>query len=59
MDSTVIATTMPPGRYGARHIGDGRAYRWLHAKPLDSAIGRVLAPYRPGGHAMVIAVAVV
>jgi hypothetical protein len=22
---------------------------WLHAKPLDSAIGRVLAPYRPGG----------
>ena len=25
------------------------AHRWLHAKPLDAAIGRVLAPYRPGG----------
>jgi len=25
------------------------AYWWLHEKPLDSAIGRVLAPYRPGG----------
>ena len=25
------------------------AYWWLHAKPLNSAIGRVLAPYRPGG----------
>jgi hypothetical protein len=25
------------------------AYRWLHAKPLDAAIGRVLVPYRPGG----------
>jgi hypothetical protein len=29
-------------------LTDG-AYRWLHAEPLDSAIGRVLAPYRPGG----------
>ncbi len=26
-----------------------KAYRWLHAKPLDAAIGRVLAPYRPSG----------
>ena len=26
-----------------------KAYRWLHAKPLDSTIGRVLALYRPGG----------
>ncbi len=25
------------------------AHRWLHAKPLDAAIGRVLAQYRPGG----------
>jgi hypothetical protein len=25
------------------------AYQWLHAKPLDAAIGRVLAPYQPGG----------
>ncbi len=25
------------------------AHRWLHAKPLDAAIGRVLAPYRPCG----------
>jgi hypothetical protein len=23
---------------------------WLHAKPLDAAIGRVPAPYCPGGH---------
>jgi len=23
--------------------------KWLHAKPLDAAIGRVLARYRPGG----------
>ena len=22
---------------------------WLHRKPLDAAIGRLLAPYRPGG----------
>jgi hypothetical protein len=25
------------------------AHRWLHAKPLDAAIGRVLVPYWPGG----------
>jgi hypothetical protein len=24
-------------------------YRWLHTKPLYAAIGRVLAPYQPGG----------
>ena len=42
-----IATTMLPGRY-ARGTSPDKAYRWLHAKPLDSAIGRVLAPYRPG-----------
>ncbi len=37
--SLVMTTTTSP---------DG-AYRWLHAKPLYAAIGRVLAPYRPGG----------
>jgi hypothetical protein len=26
-----------------------KAHRWLHAKPLDVAIGRVLVPYWPGG----------
>jgi hypothetical protein len=25
------------------------AHRWLHAKPLDAAIGHVLVPYWPGG----------
>ena len=48
MDSTAIATTMPPGRYGARHIA-----RWsvslASCEALYAAIGRVLAPYRPGG----------
>ncbi len=29
-------------------LPDG-AHTWLHAKPLDSAIGQVSAPYRPGG----------
>ena len=33
----------------ARGTSTDGAYRWLHAKPLYSAIGRVLAPYRPGG----------
>ncbi len=47
-DSTAISTTMPPGRYGARHIDRWNNW-WLHVKPLDSAIGHVLAPYRPGG----------
>jgi len=32
-----------------RGTSPDKAYQWLHAKPLDSAIGRVLAPYRPGG----------
>ena len=26
------------------------AYWWLHAKPLDAAIERMLAPYWPVGH---------
>ncbi len=29
-------------------LPDG-AHLWLHAKPLDAAIGQVPAPYRPGG----------
>ena len=33
----------------ARGTPPDGAHRWLHAKPLDAAIGRVLAPYRPGG----------
>ena len=33
----------------ARGTSTDGAYRWLHAKPLYSAIGRVLAPYWPGG----------
>ena len=33
----------------ARGTSPDKAYRWLHAKPLDSAIGCVLALYRPGG----------
>ncbi len=48
MDSTAIATTMPPGRYGASHIA-----RWsisvASCEATNAAIGRVLAPYRPGG----------
>ena len=24
-------------------------YQWLHTKPLDAAIGRVLVPFWPGG----------
>jgi len=47
-DLTAIATTMPPG-ITARGTSTDKVYRWLHVKPLDSAIGRVLAPYRPGG----------
>ncbi len=29
-------------------LSDG-AHPWLHAKPLDAAIGQVPAPYHPGG----------
>jgi hypothetical protein len=47
-DLTAIATTMPPGRY-ARGTSPDKAYRWLHAKPLDAASGCVLALYWPGG----------
>ena len=43
-----IAMTMPPGRYVLGTSPNG-GYRLLHAKPLDAAIGLVLAPYWPGG----------
>jgi len=33
----------------ARGTSPDKAHRWLHAKPLDAAIGSVLAPYWPGG----------
>ena len=33
----------------ARGTPPDGAHWWLHAKPLDAIIGRVLAPYRPGG----------
>ncbi len=40
-----------PCRWGdmARATSPNGAYRWLHVKPLYAAIGRVLAPNRPGG----------
>jgi hypothetical protein len=33
----------------AQGTSPDEAYRWFHAKPLDAAIGRVLAPYWPSG----------
>ncbi len=33
----------------ARGTPPDGAHWWLHAKPLDTAIERMLAPYRPGG----------
>jgi len=33
----------------ARGTSPDGAYQWLHAQPLDAAIGHVLTPYRPGG----------
>ena len=33
-------------RWGASHDG---AHPWLHAKPLDDAIGQVLVPHCPSG----------
>ncbi len=32
-----------------RGTSPDKAHPGLHSKPLDAAIGRVLAPYRPGG----------
>ncbi len=34
----------------ARCTSPNGAHLWLHAKPLDAAIGRVPAPFCPGGH---------
>ena len=48
--STTISIAMAMQWYDV-----GRIARWissvalLHSKPLDAAIGRVPAPYRPGG----------
>ncbi len=33
----------------ARGMPPDGAHWWLHVKPLDAAIGHVLAPYWPGG----------
>ena len=44
----MILMEMPPEQYGAMRIANG-AHLWLHAKPLDTAIGRVFTPHCPGG----------
>jgi hypothetical protein len=40
-----------PCRYGGAIWGalPNGAHPWLHAKPLDAAIGQVPVPYCPGG----------
>jgi hypothetical protein len=43
-----ISMTMGMQRYDAGHITRWSTSR-LHSKPLDAAIGRVPAPYCPGG----------
>jgi hypothetical protein len=48
-------TMASAGPIRREHTPDGE-YRWLYAKPLDSAIGRVLTPYLPGG--MVVAITI-
>jgi hypothetical protein len=42
-----------------RGTSNDKAYRWLHVKPLDAAIGHVLTPCIVPANAMVIAIAVV
>ena len=38
------------GGVEAKHVASpNAACPWLHRKPLDAAIGQLLAPYRPGG----------
>jgi len=44
--STMISMAMAMQRYGTTPDG---AHPGLHSKPLDAAIGRVPAPYRPNG----------
>jgi hypothetical protein len=46
--STTISMAMAMQRYNAGRIAQWSTSR-LHLKPLDAAIGRVPAPYRPGG----------
>ena len=45
----VISIAMRMQRCNARCIAQWSTSR-LHSKPLDAAIERVPAPYRPGGH---------
>jgi hypothetical protein len=48
-DSLTILIAIGMRRYDAGRIA--RTTRpGLHSEPLDAAIGRVPAPYRPGGH---------
>ena len=47
-ESMAISIAMAMQRYDARRIARWSTSR-LHSKPLDAAIGRVPAPYRPGG----------
>ena len=49
MKLMAIATTMPPGGYGARHRPMKRITGFMTVKPLYAAIGCVLAPYWPSG----------
>jgi len=46
--STTISVAMAMQWYDAGRIARWRTSR-LHSKPLDVAIGRVPAPYRPDG----------
>ncbi len=48
----MLSISMVPCEYAGAMRGaspDG-AHPWLHAKPLDAAIGQMPAPYPPGGH---------
>jgi hypothetical protein len=41
---------LPYGCGGTTRVASPvRAHPWLHLEPLDAAIGRVPAPYCPGG----------
>ncbi len=49
-NSTTISMAMAMQWYDAtRGTLPNKAHPGLHSKPLDAAIGRVPAPYRPGG----------
>jgi hypothetical protein len=47
-ESTTISMAMAIQWYDAGQSPDG-AHPGIHLKPLDAAIGRVPAPYRPDG----------